>query len=495
MPDYYKHQQAIFLAFWKKGLVYRKKQKVNWDPVDNTVLANEQVVDGKGWRSGAPVETRELEQWMFRVTAYADDLLARSSKLDKWPDKVRLMQANWIGKSQGARFKLDIVDREAGRRRAASDPIEVFTTRPDTLFGASFVALAPDHPLTKASRDRERRRREVHRRRAQHLGTSEADIEKAEKFGVDLGLRVKHPFDPSWELPVWAANFVLSTYGTGAHLRLARGRPARPRVRQQVQACPSSRWCCRRARMRRRTRSPTRPFTGDGTTYNSKFLDGLPTREAIARAIEELVKLGAGEATTQWRLRDWGVSRQRYWGCPIPAIHCAKCGVVPVPEKDLPVALPDDVTFDEARQSAGASPDVEAHDVPDMRRQGEARNRHARYVRGFELVFRALHRSEQRRRAVRQEAGRATGCRSINMSAASSTPCCTCSTRASSRRGLRDCGYARWPRRTASRSPACSRKAWWCTRRTSPRPAQWLLPEETEIKDGKRIELADGQAG
>ncbi len=336
-PAYYKHQQAMFLAFWKHGLVYRRKQKVNWDPVDNTVLANEQVVDGKGWRSGAPVETRELEQWMFRVTAYADDLLGAIETLSRWPDKVRLMQSNWIGKSQGARFRFEIVGDER--------QIEVFTTRPDTLFGASFVALAPDHPVTRqiaAQNPAVARFVEECAR----LGTSEADIEKAEKAGIDLGLRVKHPFDPTWELPVWAANFVLSTYGTGAIF----GSPAGDQ---------------RDLDFANRYRLPFRPvvlppgadaathtitdeaFTGEGVAYNSRFLDGLHTKQAISRAIQELEALGVGEATTQWRLRDWGVSRQRYWGCPIPAIHCAKCGVVPVLEEDLPVALPEDVSFGE----------------------------------------------------------------------------------------------------------------------------------------------------
>ncbi|HRO02721.1 MAG TPA: leucine--tRNA ligase, partial [Terricaulis sp.] len=334
--SYYKHQQAMFLAFWEKGLVYRKKQKVNWDPVDNTVLANEQVVDGRGWRSGALVETRELEQWMFKVTAYAEDLLAAIEQLSKWPDKVRLMQSNWIGKSQGARFKFDIV--------GDSEKIEVFTTRPDTLFGASFVALAPDHPITKKIAETNPAVADFIAKAGQ-LGTSEADIEKAEKFGIDLGLRVKHPFDESWELPVWAANFVLSTYGTGAIF----GSPAGDQ---------------RDLDFANKYKLPFKPvvlppgadaatyavtdeaFTDDGTIYNSRFLDGLPTKQAIARAIEELVKLGKGEATTQWRLRDWGVSRQRYWGCPIPAIHCAKCGVVPAPAESLPIQLPEDVTFE-----------------------------------------------------------------------------------------------------------------------------------------------------
>jgi leucyl-tRNA synthetase len=349
--DYYKHQQAIFLAFWKKGLVYRKKQKVNWDPVDQTVLANEQVVDGRGWRSGAPVETRELEQWMFRVTAYADDLLDAIGGLDKWPDKVRLMQSNWIGKSQGAKIWWDIASAPGflppsppGQPNHARDPIEVYTTRPDTLFGAGFLALAPDHPLTKAIAEHNP---EVAKfiEECARLGTSEADIEKAEKFGIDLGVRVKHPFDPDWVLPVWAANFVLSTYGAGAIFGSPAGDqrdldfankyrlPFKPVVLPPG-ADPATHAITKEA------------FTGDGVAYNSQFLDGLPTREAIARAIDELVKRKKGEATTQYRLRDWGVSRQRYWGCPIPAIHCAACGVVPVPEKDLPVALPEDVTFD-----------------------------------------------------------------------------------------------------------------------------------------------------
>jgi leucyl-tRNA synthetase len=348
---YYKHQQAMFLAFWKNDLVYRKKQKVNWDPVDMTVLANEQVVDGKGWRSGATVETRELEQWVFRVTAYADDLLDALTKLDKWPDKVRLMQSNWIGKSQGAKIWWDIASAPdflppspTGEPNHARDPIEVYTTRPDTLFGASFLALAPDHPLTKAIAEH---RPDVAAFIAEcaALGTSEADIEKAEKKGVDLGVRVKHPFDPSWELPVWAANFVLSSYGTGAIFGSPAGDqrdldfankyklPFKPVVLPPGEDAA--------------TYTVTKDaYTDDGVIFNSRFLDGLSTRDAINRAIEELVKLEKGEATTQYRLRDWGVSRQRYWGCPIPAIHCAKCGVVPVPEKDLPVALPDDVTFD-----------------------------------------------------------------------------------------------------------------------------------------------------
>ena len=392
-PAYYKHQQAIFLAFWKKGLVARRKQKVNWDPVDNTVLANEQVVDGRGWRSGAVVETRELDQWVFRVTAYADDLLSALNGLEKWPDKVRLMQANWIGKSQGAKFWWEIAEAPAqlavsspasggsGERQRAdgggsgapsdrsaitsprdrerdpdfNDPlakragggggkIEVYTTRPDTLFGASFLALAPDHPLTKAIAEHNPAVAQFVADCAA-LGTSEADIEKAEKVGIDLGLRVKHPFDENWVLPVYAANFVLSSYGTGAIF----GSPAgdqRDLDFARKYDLPVTPVVLPPGEDPRTHEIADVAYTGPGVTYNSRFLDGLPTDEAIKAAIAELVKRGAGEAHTQYRLRDWGVSRQRYWGCPIPIIHCAACGPLAVPADQLPVELPRDVSFD-----------------------------------------------------------------------------------------------------------------------------------------------------
>jgi leucyl-tRNA synthetase len=340
-PDYYSQQQRIFLKFLEHDLVYRRSAKVNWDPVENTVLANEQVVDGKGWRSGAPVESRELEQWFFRITRYGEDLLQALDTLDRWPEKVRIMQANWIGKSQGARFRFKLKAMVA-----ATTDIEVFSTRPDTLFGASFVALAPDHPLTKAIAET---RKDVAKfiADAAHLGTSEADIEKAEKMGIDLGIRVKHPFDPTWELPVWAANFVLSTYGTGAIFGCP-GHDQRDHEfasKYQLPILPVVKpdgaepgW---------QAAIQNESYAGAGTIVNSKFLDGLEQDAGIARAIAELKKLGAGEGTTQYRLRDWGVSRQRYWGCPIPIIRCANCGIVPVPEKDLPVLLPDNADFSE----------------------------------------------------------------------------------------------------------------------------------------------------
>jgi leucyl-tRNA synthetase len=341
-PEYYGHQQRIFIALFKKGLAYRRKAKVNWDPVDQTVLANEQVVDGKGWRSGAPVETRELEQWFLKITHYAEDLLEALGTLDRWPDKVRTMQANWIGKSRGAYVDWKF---SSPAPKGIPDSIRVFTTRPDTLFGASFLALAPDHPITKAIAE-SRADVKAFAAQAAQLGTSEETIEKAEKFGVDLGLKVVHPFDPDWQVPVWAANFVLSTYGTGAvfgspagdqrDLDFARkyGLPVKPVV-LPPDADPASHSIDKEA------------YEGPGTIYNSKFLDGLTTEAAIARAIEELEKLGLGEGATTWRLRDWGVSRQRYWGCPIPIIKCESCGHVPVPDDQLPVRLPEDVTFDQ----------------------------------------------------------------------------------------------------------------------------------------------------
>jgi leucyl-tRNA synthetase len=352
-PNYYAHQQRIFLKMLENDLVYRRSAKVNWDPVENTVLANEQVVDGRGWRSGAVVEQRELEQWFFRITRYGDDLLAALDGLDRWPEKVRVMQGNWIGKSQGARIWWEIAhapetlsrDKDNHGRNHATDPIEVYTTRSDTLFGAAFVALAPDHPLTKAVAEKNPAVAKFVAEAASK-GTSEAEIEKGEKIGVDLGIRVKHPFDPSWELPVWAANFVLSTYGTGAifgspagdqrDLEFAEkyGLPFKPVVLPPG-ADPATYTVSKEA------------YAGDGVIYNSQFLDGLSTKDAIATAIKELVKRQAGEATTQYRLRDWGVSRQRYWGCPIPVIKCAKCGTVPVPDKDLPVLLPDNADFSE----------------------------------------------------------------------------------------------------------------------------------------------------
>jgi len=350
-PAYYGKQQAWFLELLKRGLVYRKDSVVNWDPVDNTVLANEQVVDGRGWRSGAVVEKRKLNQWFLRITDYADDLIEGLKALEgRWPDKVRLMQENWIGKSRGATLWWDIAEAPAfllasapGEPNHARDPIEIYTTRPDTLFGASFLALAPDHPLTRAIA--------AHRPDVSEFvaacarsGTSEADIEKAEKLGVDLGVRVRHPFDPERTVPVWAANFVLSTYGSGAifgcpahdqrDLDFARkyGLPVVPVVRPDDASADFD--------------VETEAYVGPGRLFNSDFMDGLEVEAAKAAAIARLEASEHGQGATLYRLRDWGVSRQRYWGCPIPVIHCEKCGPVAVPADQLPVELPKDVTFD-----------------------------------------------------------------------------------------------------------------------------------------------------
>jgi leucyl-tRNA synthetase len=341
-PDYYRWQQKLFLDFWKAGFVERRESYVNWDPVDMTVLANEQVIDGKGWRSGAPVERKKLSQWFLKITGEAEDLLAAldDGRLKGWPDNVRTMQRNWIGKSKGATVWWTIAKAPAFLTGAhASDPIEVYTTRPDTLFGASFLALAADHPLTQTVAAHDPKVAAFAAEAAQ-MGTSEADIERAEKFGVDLGLRVKHPFDPSRELPVYAANFILMGYGSGAifgcpahdqrDLDFARkyGLSVTPVVLPPGEDA-------------RTFAVADTAYTEEGTIYNSGFMDGLSVEAAIEAAIARLEKDGAGKATVNWRLRDWGVSRQRYWGCPIPAIHCAACGVVPVRESSLPVLLPD----------------------------------------------------------------------------------------------------------------------------------------------------------
>ncbi len=350
-PAYYGKQQAWFLELLKRGLVYRKDSVVNWDPVDNTVLANEQVVDGRGWRSGAPVEKRKLNQWFLRITDYADDLIEGLKELEgRWPDKVRLMQENWIGKSRGATVWWEIAEAPAflpaspaGEPSHARDPVEVYTTRPDTLFGAGFLALAPDHPLTRAVAAH---RPEVAAfvEACARQGTSEADIEKAEKRGVDLGMRVRHPFDPERTVPVWAANFVLSTYGSGAifgcpahdqrDLDFARkyALPVVPVVRPDGSGDDFD--------------VKTESYVGPGRMFNSGFMDGMEVEAAKAAAISRLEAAGQGEGATLYRLRDWGVSRQRYWGCPIPVIHCAKCGPGGVPADQLPVELPKDVTFD-----------------------------------------------------------------------------------------------------------------------------------------------------
>nr|WP_070960420.1 leucine--tRNA ligase [Hyphomonas sp. Mor2] len=348
-PDYYGEQQRLFLKFMDKGLVYQKKAKVNWDPVDNTVLANEQVIDGKGWRSGAEVEQRELVQWFFRITDYAEDLLDKVQKLDRWPEKVRTMQANWIGRSEGLQMRFEWAgDSPDGH----ADGIEIFTTRPDTLFGASFLALSPDHPLTIAMAESNGTLADF-RAECVKVGTSEADIEKAPKMGFDTGLKVTHPFMKGQTLPVYVANFVLMGYGTGAifacpghdqrDFDFARkyDLPILPVVKPSDKEAASAAWVSSGEGA-----DMDAAYTGPGSIMNSGFLDGKPVDEAISLAIARIEEMGLGQGTVNYRLRDWGVSRQRYWGCPIPVIHCEDCGIVPVPEADLPVKLPDDVSFD-----------------------------------------------------------------------------------------------------------------------------------------------------
>ena len=345
--DYYHRQQMLFIDMMEKGLVYRKKSKVNWDPVDNTVLANEQVIDGRGWRSGALVEQRELTQWFFKITEFSQELLDALDTLDHWPEKVRLMQKNWIGRSEGLTVRWEIVPETAPN---SDREISVYTTRPDTLFGASFLAISADHPLAKEAAAKDPAI-ETFCEECRRAGTSLAALETAEKKGMDTGIRVRHPFDPSWELPVYIANFVLMDYGTGA-----------------IFGCPSGDQ--RDLDFARKYGLPVVPvvmprdgdaasfsvgdvaYDGDGVMINSRFLDGMSTEEAFETVATKLSGTSLGnvpqaERKVNFRLRDWGISRQRYWGCPIPVIHCDDCGVLPVPKKDLPVRLPDDVTFDQ----------------------------------------------------------------------------------------------------------------------------------------------------
>ncbi len=338
-PAYYGLQQALFLDLLKAGLAERRESWVNWDPVDGTVLANEQVIDGRGWRSGAPVEKKLLSQWFLKITEYAPELLAALDTLERWPERVRLMQAKWIGRSEGARLRFALDPAEGGIRE-----VEVYTTRPDTLFGMSFLALAPEHPLAAAVAARDERAA-AFIAECRRMGTSEAVIETAEKQGYDTGLRVRHPFIAGATYPVWIANFVLMEYGTGA-----------------IFGCPAHDQ--RDLDFARKYHLSVEPvvlppgadpaafavaddaYTGPGVAYHSGFLDGLGTDAAKRAAIAELERLGVGAGVANWRLRDWGVSRQRYWGCPIPVIHCDACGAVPVPADQLPVVLPEDVTFD-----------------------------------------------------------------------------------------------------------------------------------------------------
>jgi leucyl-tRNA synthetase len=345
-PSYYAQQQKLFLDLLAKDLAYRKSSKVNWDPVDNTVLANEQVIDGRGWRSGALVETRELTQWFFRITHYSDELLEALATLDKWPEKVRLMQANWIGRSEGMLVRWGLEKRSAPQ---GSTEVEVYTTRPDTLYGASFLAISPDHPLARKAAEKDPALR-AFCEECRRMGTSLAELETAEKKGYDTGIRARHPLDKDWLLPVWVANFVLMDYGTGAIFGCPSG-DQRDLDFARAYDLPVVPVILPPGEDAATFAIGTKAYEGDGTMINSDFLDGLDTKaafEAVARRLEQktLADRPVGTRKVNYRLRDWGISRQRYWGCPIPVIHCPSCGVVPVPAKDLPVRLPEDATFD-----------------------------------------------------------------------------------------------------------------------------------------------------
>jgi leucyl-tRNA synthetase len=346
-PSYYKHQQRMFLDFLNAGLVVRKKSKVNWDPLDFTVLANEQVIDGRGWRSGAIVEQRELTQWFFKITDFAGDLLRSLDDLPRWPEKVRLMQANWIGRSEGLALRFALEPAPAPAVEASE--IEVYTSRPDTLFGAKFLAIAADHPLA-AELARKDPGLASFIAECQRGGTSAEALETAEKKGHDTGLKARHPFDPDWHLPVFVANFVLMDYGTGAIF----GCPAHDQRDLEFankHGLGNTPVICPPGEDPKTFRIDTTAYDGDGVLINSRFLDGMTTKAAkedIARRLEatSLGNRPQGKREVHYRLRDWGISRQRYWGCPIPVIHCAACGVVPVPARDLPVELPRDMSFD-----------------------------------------------------------------------------------------------------------------------------------------------------
>ncbi|MFW2351567.1 leucine--tRNA ligase [Qipengyuania sp.] len=329
-PDYYGHEQALFIDLYEAGLVYRKESEVNWDPVDMTVLANEQVIDGKGWRSGAEVEKRKLAQWFLKITDFAEELLDGLGALENWPDKVRLMQENWIGKSQGLEFAFDL---------SSGEKLPVYTTRPDTIFGASFVAVAADHPVAQ-SLESEAARDFI--ALCKKGGTTAAELETAEKLGFDTGITARHPFTGA-DLPVYIANFVLMDYGTGAIMAVP-GHDQRDFEFATKYGLPIPRVVAPSVE------EAGKPFAGEaeageGVIVNSDFLDGMSVEDAKREIIARIEAQGRGEGKTVWRLRDWGVSRQRYWGTPIPFIHCETCGVVPAPKDSLPITLPEDVDF------------------------------------------------------------------------------------------------------------------------------------------------------
>ncbi len=354
--DYYHQQQQLFLDFLDNGLAYRKQSKVNWDPVDQTVLANEQVVDGCGWRSGAPVEQRELTQWFFKISDFSEELLEALDGLDQWPEKVRVMQKNWIGRSEGLMIRWEIV---ADTAPPGETELEVYTTRPDTLFGASFMAVAADHPLARKVAEANP---EVAAfcDECRRMGTSVAALETAEKKGLDTGIRVRHPFDPDWTLSVYVANFVLMDYGTGAIFGCPSG-DQRDLDFANKYGLPVTAVVMPPDADAATFQITEEAYDGDGVMINSRFLDGMSPKQAFeetAKRLEsqQLAGKAQGRRQVNFRLRDWGVSRQRFWGCPIPVIHCDNCGVVPVPSADLPVVLPDDIDFEKPGNALESHP-------------------------------------------------------------------------------------------------------------------------------------------
>ncbi|WP_353473301.1 leucine--tRNA ligase [Salipiger sp. H15] len=336
-PEYYGQQQALFLDMLEAGLVYRKNAVVNWDPVDMTVLANEQVENGRGWRSGALVERKELTQWFFKISDFSGELLDALDTLDDWPAKVKLMQANWIGRSRGLQFSFDTIEAPAGFER-----IECYTTRPDTLMGASFVGISPDHPLAK---ELEKDNAEVAAFVAEcrRMGTSEEELEKAEKRGLDTGIKVRHPFDPDWELPVYIANFILMDYGTGAIFGCP-GHDQRDHDFCGKYGLPIVETFVPLEGEIDILKEPFVPAKTEKVRY-TRLVAGTEVQtgeEGVNAAVDFCAAKGIGEGVTKYRLRDWGLSRQRYWGCPIPVVHCEACGVVPEKKENLPVSLPYD---------------------------------------------------------------------------------------------------------------------------------------------------------
>ena len=338
--DYYRWEQWFFTKLFEKGLVYKKEAEVNWDPVDQTVLANEQVVDGRGWRSGAVVERRSIPQWFVKITAFSQELLDDLENLDGWPEKVRTMQINWIGRSEGINLDFEVADEENESLRTLS----VYTTRPDTLLGVTYLAVAPQHPLAiKAAAANSELAAFVEEQN--NTKVAEAELATLEKLGIDTGLKAIHPISQE-QVPIFVANFVLMSYGSGAVMAVP-GHDQRDwefakkyklPIKQVIEPTSGDSVC----------NLDERAYVDKGRVINSDQFDGMKFKEAFDAIAEFLNKQGKGEKTINYRLRDWGVSRQRYWGAPIPMINCESCGSVPVPEGDLPELLPEDIEFDDS---------------------------------------------------------------------------------------------------------------------------------------------------